>query len=162
MLPEEVVAGVDLGGRKAAVSIYKDGVLMSVDHYEASAKLTRQMALHQVAEWVYKKLLPVDYVFIEEPLIGRGVRASMSVVQCAGAVMSRLAEHRVYLVPVSSWKMATHGKGNADKKAVQSWLKRVHPAYASLCGSNQDRFDATCIGLYGVQVVRKQALLADF
>jgi len=157
-----IVGGVDLGGRKAAVAICDDGVLHHVADLVVP-KTTRARELRTLGEWCYGYLKVCDYVFIEEPLIGRGVRASLQVAQTAGAVMSALGgalDVKTDFVTVASWKKAVVGSGNADKEMVKSWLESSHPAYAALCGANQDRIDAACISLYGVQLLERASQLA--
>jgi Holliday junction resolvasome RuvABC endonuclease subunit len=153
-----IIGGVDLGGRKAAVSIFVDGVLTNVADFEVP-KTTRDQELRTLALWAYGYLKVCDLVFIEEPLIGRGVRASLQVAQTSGAVLAGLAEipwgskgRECHLVPVGTWKKDVIGNGSANKEMVSLWLKSSHPSYAVQCADNQDRIDAICIGLYGVQL----------
>jgi len=59
------------------------------------------------------------------------------------------------------WKKEVCGKGNADKQFVREWLESAYPSYAALCGCNQDRVDAACIGLYGVKLADRSRQLAE-
>ena len=45
------------------------------------------------------------------------------------------------------------GNGNADKDAIRDYIHVTHPAYALLCDGDQDRYDACCVGLYGLDVL---------
>ena len=155
-----IVGGVDLGGRKAAVSIFDGGELTYVDHFTVP-KTTRGRELHAMAEWTWRVLKVCDFVVVEEPQIGRGVRSSLQVAQTCGAVMSTLHGIKAMWVPVSTWKKEVVGRGNADKTAVREWLESSHPGYAERCGANQDRIDATCIGLYGVGLLDRSGRLED-
>lgn len=159
-----IIAGVDLGGRKVAISIFADGVLTSVADLTVP-QTSRAMELRTLAEWSYGHLKVCDLVMVEEPLIGRGVRASLQIAQTAGAVMATLGgtpwSHKSSFVPVASWKKEVCGSGNLNKEAVADWLKSSHPAYAALCGANQDRIDSCCIGLYGVLLHDRAGSLAD-
>lgn len=159
-----IIGGVDLGGRKAAVSIFVDGEMTNVADLTVP-KSARALELRTLAEWSFGYLKVCDLVMIEEPQVGRGVRASLQVAQTCGAVMATLGgtpwSHRSDWVPVATWKKEVCGKGNLDKKAVATWLESSHPAYAALCGANQDRIDATCIGLYGVLLHERAASLAE-
>lgn len=149
-----IIGGVDLGGRKAAVSIFVDGVLTNVAALEVP-KTSRARELRTLAEWTFGYLKVCDLVFIEEPLIGRGVRASLQVAQTAGAVLASLGGLlgvESDLIPVGTWKKDVIGNGSANKEMVSLWLKSSHPSYAVQCADNQDRIDAICIGLYGVQL----------
>lgn len=155
-----VTAGVDLGARKVAISLFVDGELASVDSLEV-LKATRSRELRTLAEWAQFKLKPAQFVMVEEPLIGRGVRASLQVAQTAGAVLSYLPyTTQSDLVSVTAWKKEICGKGNADKEFVSNWVKSSHPSYSALCGANQDRIDALCIGLYAVQLQARAGQLA--
>ena len=159
-----IVCGVDLGGRKVAISTFVDGELTNLSHLEV-AKTTRARELREIAEYTLDITKVADYVFVEEPLVGRGVRASMQVSQAAGAVLAALGggvhEVKSALVPVGTWKKEVIGSGSANKDTVKDWLREAYPVYATLCGSNQDRIDATCIGLYGVQLIERADALDE-
>ena len=153
-----IVSGVDCGARKAAVAtIDTDGALGEHrgEHraaaFESKSK-DRQQQLLEVAEWV-RTLTHVhgaELVYVEEPLVGRGVRASLQIAQTVGAVLSRASAH-AYLVDNNTWKKTVCGKGGLAKSDVALWLKEQHPCYSANCGDDQDRVDATCIALYAVQ-----------
>lgn len=156
------IAGVDLGARKAAIAVFHDGKLGYVGDLEVP-KTTRARELRTLAEWSFGYLKVCDFVFVEEPLVGRGVRASLQVAQTAGAVMSSLGgllDIKSDLTPNKAWKKALIGNGNASKEEIKSWLVNTYPSYAALCGSSQDRVDAACIGLYGVLVHDRASHLA--
>lgn len=104
-------------------------------------------------------------MFIEEAMIGKGVRASLQVAQMSGAVLNQIAAIRPdlnpTLIPVDSWKKLVIGKGGVSKERVSEWLEQHHESWFKQClferpraGTtiNQDRVDAICIGLYGVEV----------
>lgn len=156
------IAGVDLGGRKIAISFFDDGKMISALEYETK-KSTRARELWDLADWSRNLLRLADLVVVEEPLVGRGVRSSLQLAQTAGAVLSTIgdtATHtRSQFVEVATWKKDLLGKGNATKDQVRIWLEEHYPAYAVLCGDSQDKVDATCIGLYGVRLhARSQEL----
>lgn len=148
-----LIAGVDLGVRKVAVSLFHDGNIDRVQHLVVP-KTSRAQELRTLSQWVWMFTRRCDSVFIEEPLVGRNTRTSLMISQTAGAVMSALAAHVQYLdlVPVGTWKKAVLSNGSMDKPGIASWLTENYPSYSSLCDGNQDRIDATCIGLYGVGV----------
>lgn len=155
------IAGIDLGVHKAAYSRFVDGELADVGHFDLSMT-PRHKELHVLCTSIWLKVGNCDAVYIEEPLIGRGVRTSLKIAQTAGAVMSELhAVPYLDLVPVASWKKEVVGSGSSDKAAIASWLRDNFPSYSSLCAGNQDRVDATCIGLYGVKVDERAKLLED-
>ena len=149
-----IIIGVDLGGRKAAVAVYADGQLVKVDAHATEPVFSRPNQLASVALWVAQQTMNADQIFIEEPIIGRGVRASIQVIQMGGAVLSELIGRSVHMIPVGNWKKTILGKGDASKEHVKAWLESAHPEYAILCQGDQDRIDAICIGLYGVHLER--------
>ena len=155
-----ITAGVDLGARKAAISLH-DGKITWVGHLEVP-KTTRARELRTLAAWSEKILRVADFVFVEEPLVGRGVRASLQIAHTAGAVLSCLKDD-IYsdFVAVKSWKKDTVGNGNASKEQVAMWLKSSHPSYHQQCAGNQDRVDAVCIGLHGVRIGDRSRELAN-
>lgn len=103
------------------------------------------------------------YVFIEGPLVAgaRNIRTALKMAMAVGAIVSGVTRYtfRCYLVPVSKWKKATIGIGNASKDQVALWLNQVYPAYAALCGASQDLVDAACISRYGIGIVTDSALV---
>lgn len=153
-----IIAGVDLGGAKAAVAVLHDDQL-TVKAFGSKAK-RRQDQLWEVADFVDRACEGVDVVYIEEPLIGRGVRASLQVAQAAGAVMAQIGP-QAHLIPVSAWKKNIVGSGNATKESVAFWLHNEFPHYSELCEEDQDLADATCIALYGRDVQHLADALFD-
>lgn len=150
-----LIAGVDLGGKKAAVALLDDDKLISAQAF-ASSSARRQDQLYEVADFVDQAVGLADAVYVEEPLIGRGVRASLQIAQCAGAVLANIGPP-AYLVPVATWKKEVVGSGNATKESVSFWLRTAHSPYSDICEDDQDLADACCIALYG----RKVQALAD-
>lgn len=145
------IGGVDCGGSKVAIAVLDKGAL-SVANLVLKEK-DRYRALSQVGPFVRAHLADCDVVYVEKPLVGRGVAASLQVAQTAGAVMSHLTVPS-YFVQVQHWKKAVIGNGNAPKGLVGSTLFELHPRYSKLCGGDQDLVDATCIALYGEQQQR--------
>ncbi len=166
----DLVVGVDLGGSKISLSYWRMGELVRLQHCEEGKGLSRGYKLRDTVldafEWAGDSI-PVlgraDYVFIEEPIVGRGVRASLQLSQMYGAFRAELAErardNQVYDVPISVWKRATVGRGNAKKEDVANWLKEYNSDYYSRCDGNQDLIDATAIGYYGCGVVAQSGSL---
>lgn len=150
-----IVAGVDLGVRKAAIAILNGVDLVAVEAFESKAQ-TRSRQLYQVAIWVREMCDKhrVDVVYIEEPLIGRSTRVSLQIAQVAGAVLSHLSHvPHSYLVSNTAWKKAVIGVGAGKdiKLKIQMWLDEMFPGYATPCDGDQDKYDATCIAIYGRQ-----------
>jgi Holliday junction resolvasome RuvABC endonuclease subunit len=103
----------------------------------------------------------VDQVWIEDTIIGNNRKYSIKLAQVMGAVLSHLGQIRlntgcdVRLVDNKSWKREIVGNGNSDKAAVRDYIDVTHPAYAALCGDDQDLYDAACIGLYGILICNR-------
>lgn len=158
------VAGVDLGSRKAAVAQYvisAKGVISLWDvtsFYVHPTQRGHELAL--LSQMVRDAVQGANYVFIEEPLVGRGVKASMQISQTAGAIMSATGLDQIHteLVNVSTWKSRIVGDGRASKETVEMWLTAQHRPYADACGEGtdrQDKVDACCIGLFGVSCIEQ-------
>jgi hypothetical protein len=102
--------------------------------------------------------LPV-HVFVESPVVGRGgVRSTM--VQCftSGAIQGAFhdAGCTAQVANVSTWKKQVVGKGNATKEEVSKHLRLRWPALFHSAGGNQDLIDASCIAIYGQQLLRER------
>ena len=145
------IGGVDCGGSKVALAILEAGELYP--HVLVSKEADRHGALRDIGRFVGHYLSRCDVVYVEKPVVGRGVAASLQVAQAAGAVMSHL-DVPTYFVPIQTWKKAITGNGNAPKGLVKTSLAELHPRYSELCGGDQDLVDATCIALYGEQQER--------
>lgn len=114
---------------------------------------TELLELRRMLEYVLK-YDDDPVIYCEEPVVAgaRNLRSTILVAETVGVILALNA--RVYLVPVSSWKKATVGNGNASKDDVTVWLMREHPTYASECRDTQQREsqdlrDAAAIYLYG-------------
>jgi Holliday junction resolvasome RuvABC endonuclease subunit len=155
---ELMVAGVDLGGSRIAVSYFQGKELLDL-HLAYYDQKDRPQALFYTLDQIIKNpnYSLTDYFFVEEPIVGRGVRASMQLSQMLGAFAYELGcrymGEKLQLVPVTTWKQHTVGKAHATKEEVSSWLSTNFPVYSDRCGGNQDLVDATCIGLHGARVV---------
>ena len=144
-----IVAGVDLGVRKAAVTLLDGDQMLWTGAFESVAK-PRSHQLAQVAEWVRDRVEETGVIYVEEPLVGRSTRVSLQIAQTAGAVLSAVSDlPGSYLVSNTAWKKVLLGSGNADKVKIQEWLDLNYSSYALNCDGDQDCYDATCIALYG-------------
>lgn len=157
--------GVDLGIRKLAFAVWDDDVLTRTDAYEHHGGL-RQVELADLASWFcyHARDLVPDQIFIEETLLGNNVKYSIKLAQTMGAVLSQLPGEvwaRTLTVNNKTWKREILGSGNADKSTVRIWLEDQSNAYSVLCGNDQDRFDAACIGYYGYIIARRAQALAE-
>jgi Holliday junction resolvasome RuvABC endonuclease subunit len=150
---------VDLGVRKAAVTVLDDNQMLFTGAFDVSAQKPRSTQLHQVAAWVVRQLIQykAEAVYVEEPLVGRSTRVSLQIAQTAGAVLCTTdhlldadgAGANSYLVSNTHWKKILLGSGNANKVKIQEWLDLKYSSYALNCDGDQDCYDATCIALYG-------------
>lgn len=96
------------------------------------------------------------FVFIEEPVVGRGgVRSTLMQTKANGAMQAgaSMAGALVQEVNNSSWKKRVVGKGNCGKPEVKEWLRQNWPyAYVKADG-DQDIMDAACILRFGEQFI---------
>lgn len=163
-----ITAGVDLGVRKAAVSVVEDGELLLTKAFKTYDTAPRSTQLYDVGNWVLNVLniYQPEAVYVEEPIVGRSTRVSLQIAQMAGSVLSALdglhnrdgGQTWTYLVSNTAWKKALLGIGGGKdiKLKVREWLDGEFPSYASKCDGDQDRYDASCIAIYG----QRQQLLA--
>lgn len=138
------VIGIDLGVRSLHISSKARCWSIIAPKTQRSEEL--QFLAQSLSETFHKDEI---YAFVEEPVVAgaRNIRTSLQMAQVCGVVLSALNGE---VVPVSTWKKAVVGKGNASKDEVKEWLfnsKRDFPASAK-----QDHIDATCIRIYGETV----------
>ena len=147
--------GVDIGIHKLALACF--GIEYHPDSWSVDPELPRAAQLHHLASYAHDLagLMGIDVVWIEDTLVGNNVKYSIALAETKGAVMAALSDYDVRLVNVGTWKKQVVGAGNANKDAVRDYIHVTHPAYAPLCGDDQDRYDATCIGLYGLQIMER-------
>lgn len=147
--------GIDLGIHKAALAILEEDQLICCDEI-SSDNVARDTQLYEVSRWAYQLGLfhEVDSVWIEDVLIGNNRKYSLQLAETKGAMLSSLSGLRyggtdIRMVDVQTWKKQVVGSGHASKEDIKNYIHVTHPAYAPLCGDDQDKYDATCIGLYG-------------
>jgi Holliday junction resolvasome RuvABC endonuclease subunit len=153
------VMGVDLGIRKIAYSVWDDWLLTHTEAFTHEGN-SRGEELEEVSNFLTDavRLHQVDHVFIEETLLGNNVKYSIQLAQMMGACLANLhlvtldMTLGVYTVNVSTWKKEVLRNGNASKDLIQKHITSIDSAYAVLCGYDQDRFDAACIGYYGTLI----------
>jgi hypothetical protein len=149
--------GIDYGVRRVAVACPSQGWAdaMSVKEQRRSAELgalvsfTRACMDRAIREGASR----VCPVFVESPIGGASgnMQVAVHMGMTAGAIAACFPG-RAHLVAPSSWKALVCGSGRLDKPAVAAWLEREHPSLAEACRKpngklDQDRVDATCIGL---------------
>ena len=140
--------GIDLGVRSVHVS---------TDTYCTTfaapiKKWPRYQEIQYLCDMVSEQFSGDYYAYVEEPVVAgaRNLRVSLRIAQVGGAVLSVVNGE---FVPVSTWKKATVGKGNAPKSDVKKWLEG-RPEYI-MASSSQDWVDATCIRLYGEMCAKR-------
>ena len=166
------VMGIDLGIRKVAYALWarvydEEPTLLGAEAYE-SPEPSRPQQLRDLGDFIYDAAhhTKPDYVFIEETLIGNNRKYSIALAQTMGAVMYGLGLHQtesdldIFTVNVSTWKKQVVGNGNASKTLVKNYIDVTHSAYAVVCGGDQDRYDAACVGLYGLSVHDRARVLS--
>jgi len=154
--------GIDLGVRKLAVATFTDGdagfSLYHTNVFEAEENVSRHTQLRSIGMFAQSSVhgYQTDCVFVESVIVGNNHKYSIGLAQTLGAVLaSILPGVRVELVDNKVWKRDVVGNGNATKDQISNYIDVTHPAYAPLCEGEhkQDRYDAVCIGLYGIVVL---------
>lgn len=141
------VWGVDLNSSKIAA--------VTLDRFE-TIELHRSLPRAAILDGLHygmKTLLsPGDVVYVESPVLAgvRNIQSTIKVAAAYGAVLAAInAAHATAIeTPVSLWKVATVGRGNASKLDVSDWLYAQHPDHHRECDGDQDLIDATCIALF--------------
>lgn len=169
--------GVDLGTRKVSTAVFASAEpgrrylstppqrLQLTESYMADAELRRAAQLYELSRFVADQALffEVDQVWIEDVIVGNNHRYSLQLAQVLGAIMAQLCVSvRVIdtrVVDNKVWKKEIVGNGNATKDTIRNYIVETYPDYALLCADDQDRFDACCIGLYGLQITDRASEL---
>jgi Holliday junction resolvasome RuvABC endonuclease subunit len=153
------LAGIDLGVRKIAISVFEEDTMVSGHVYESPAAQDRSQQLMELGHFAHDICLmaKADSVWIESVIVGNNRKYSLGLAETLGAVLGDLGHLflsgvRIRTVDNKAWKKEIVGNGNADKAAVRNHIVETHPAYAPVCGEDQDLYDAACIGLYGLRI----------
>lgn len=96
------------------------------------------------------------YLFIEEPVVGRGGARStivQSLVQGGMLAGAASAGAEIHKVNNSSWKKKVVGNGNAGKPQIKEWVRTHWPHLYDLADGDQDCLDAGCILKFGMTVI---------
>jgi len=156
--------GVDLGIHKVSCAVYRDGGLVQASTHPASDLEGRGRQLRELGRYCYDLGLShdLDHVWIEDVIIGNNRKYSLQLAQTLGAVLCYLAGLPgvdVRTVDNKAWKKALLGNGNAAKEQIRDYIHVSHPQYAPFCDGDQDRYDATCVGLYGLRILDRASSL---
>jgi Holliday junction resolvasome RuvABC endonuclease subunit len=149
--------GIDLGVRKIAMTFLAEDELVNAWAFEAASELSRPLQLRELAGIAQSncELFGAESVWIEDVIIGNNRKYSIRLAETKGAVLAALAQLRLGLgtdirgVDNKTWKKTILGNGNATKDEAKNYIIDTYPAYAPVCGDDQDLYDAACIGLYG-------------
>lgn len=93
------------------------------------------------------------FVYIERPMVGRNIRASLDQMAVVGALRSILHDLGVPTTTVDpgTWKKAVVGNGRAAKETIREWGMRI----AGMRGDyEQDFYDAAAIASWAWQSAR--------
>jgi Holliday junction resolvasome RuvABC endonuclease subunit len=160
------LVGIDLGIHKIALAVFVEGTLVHAEAYEVDDD-DRGVQLAKLGSRTsgLAFLHDADSIWIEDVIIGNNRKYSLRLAETKGAVLASLALNFIQkgavtrLVDNQVWKKHVVGSGNATKDMVKDYIEVVHPAYAPLCGDDQDLYDAACVGLYGLQILDRAAHL---
>jgi len=149
-----VIWGIDLGVRSAYLAGLNDGDLLFMEEILVPLKPVRSLELDVLVTRALEFVDPLDDVFVETPPLAgpRNIGTFGHLNQTLGAVLAGIGGREVN---VMSWKKDVVGKGNATKDEVAAWLRDKHPRFHTMAGGNQNLVDATCIALYGEQLITR-------
>lgn len=162
--------GIDLGIHKVALSVFTAGdsgfTMYAADAYQSDAR-ERDIQLMELAAFCFHiaQFHDADSVWVEKPILGNNHKYSLQLAETFGAVLSDLAMMRmqngldIRSVDNKVWKKEVVGSGNASKEDIRNYIHDVHPPYAAFCGTDQDKYDATCVGLYGLAILDRASHL---
>lgn len=103
-------------------------------------------------EHIFRFSPPINWVYIERPVMGRNAKALLDQAQVVGVIRSALweMEQPHSLIDNGTWKKGTIGNGRATKEEIAEYAQRI----VGLTGDwPQDVYDAACIAQYGWRVV---------
>lgn len=156
-----MILGIDPSSRKiAACGLYNDesynwwSTAIVAFKFEPKSIVSARDAMRDILS--LHRLGKQRVAFVEEPVVGVGVRATLVQALVSGGMQIALfdAGFTVHLVSNTRWKKALGLGGHADKEAIQAHITTAHPRYAEGCGGDQDLFDATGLAIYGARTVR--------
>lgn len=160
--------GIDLGIRKTALAAWGENGLVLTEAWETpSPHRANQLSDLAMYAMGFAAMWEPDYIFIEDTLVGNNVKYSLQLTEHKGALLAALGPlmrltglKGVFMVNNKVWKKEVLGNGNSTKEDVRHYLESQDGAYPALCGNDQDRIDAACIGLYGYIIAKRAQALS--
>lgn len=155
--------GIDLGIHKISLACFTGDQLVWADTHGVPPEQCRSLQLRELAAFAHDitHMHGAESVWVEDTIIGNNRKYSIQLAQVMGAVLASLgAQHLhqgtdVRVVDNRVWKKAVVGAGHASKDQIKDYIHVTYPAYAPLCGEDQDLYDATCVGLYGLSIIER-------
>lgn len=155
-----LVAGFDVGSRKVAITVMDVVTEQIVTYREVVAKKTsRAQEINEVVTGVEDLIPRIDFAVVEEPLIGRGTRASLMVTQTVGGLLHVLGAKptTTTLVPVATWKKDVLGHGHSTKEDIRAWVEDTYGLHLK----SQDLNDSVAIARQAVQLALRADVLSS-
>lgn len=164
----EAIIGVDFGAHQLhLVRLDRDGAhtWCIVNGIRSKSRFSEGLGLVNDAEQAFAELAFAETaVFIENPPHAGGVptiRAMAETFAWVGMAAVRCGIEQTYDVYPATWKKNVVGRGDASKADVAAFLCAEYPERFDACGGDQNLIDATCIAMYGWQVLERAKRLAD-
>lgn len=138
--------GVDVGARRLALACPERNIAVALKVPISTPSLEVSI----LVGWLRGQVGIRDLLWIEAPIVGASGNAqtALRMAITVGAILGVHPGGHATLVAPASWKKVVVGHGHASKNDVKSWLDANHPALAQACHGDQDRYDATCLGLF--------------
>ena len=155
-----MIIGADLSSRTLAFVDEDESVKLGVPKsMRDRSEILQELFLMTIGYLSGKGGEEKFYLFVEDPVVGRGgSRATILQSQVHGVVLTVAVQSGslgVYGVNNKTWKRSVVGNGNATKDEVTDWLRANHPALAKRAGEDQDLVDASCIYLHGRGIIQQ-------
>lgn len=164
-----VVIGIDPSSRKIAVTVTRN--------HEPAIRMQTKTLPKDIADvclvsftyvrWMTKEYVDAGdqvYVFIEEPVVGRGgVYTTLRQAKAHGAMVAgakSVPGANIHTVNNQRWKKVVLGNGSLGKPEIKRRMYEVwRDAYDASQG-DQDLIDSAAINRYGLHVVRLKQKVA--
>ena len=159
-----IALGFDIGTHRIAISAPSLGWAEEIDVAKSHGPSRRDEGLRVLQEWTTQRIIRErgDVVaFIERPFLSGSIanpNTTIGMAETVGIIRACVQWHApTTLVNPSTWKAELIGNGRADKDEVRRWLieTRGFPADEY----SEDMVDATCVGLYGEELIAGRVAL---